>query len=480
MINISVCAAAVYHLRMTVSPAGSIAAAQALNSAVDYLYRLPRRSRDVGLARADALCGALGSPQDAVPTIHVAGTAGKGSVCAFLASILTAHGFRVGAHVSPHVRVILERFLIDGAPLAPAEFVRGIDDLRPAVESVAAGPLGRPTFFEATNAVAFGRFAERAVDYAVIETGVGGLLDATNTITRSDKLAVITRIGLDHTKLLGQTVAEIAVHKAGILPVGGHAVVLRHHQASVRAAIDRSAQDRHCRTDIVDPAEVACTADPNGTVLRLGRSHFRLGLHGRHQGVNAVLALRAAQHLADRDGWQLDRAAVGMGLARAWLPGRFERHTVAGRDLILDGAHNNVKMVTLSDTVRALYPGRRATWVLAAKADKDLQSTLGAIAPLTAAIIGTRFPADNAGPVAPSIPAATIAEQARARGLPATAISDPTAAIEAALRVGDGPVVVTGSFLHLRAADRLLTTRLRSHVLDPATTLAYDSDRLIY
>ena len=194
------------------------------------------------------------------------------------------------------------------------------------VESLTDTPLGTPTFFEAANAIAFTRFAAAALDYAVVETGIGGLLDATNTITRSDKLAVLTRIGLDHTNLLGDTVAEIAAHKAGILPTGGHGVVLRHHQARVRATIAETARRKRCHLDVLDPRDVSCTVDPAGTVLHLGDTQYPLGLQGHHQGVNAALALRAARYLAQRDGWTLDPAAIRTGLASTW-PARQDRAT---------------------------------------------------------------------------------------------------------------------------------------------------------
>jgi hypothetical protein len=174
-----------------------------LPEAADYLYRLRRNSPNVGLTRATALLERLGNPQNAVPTVHVAGTAGKGSVSAFTSALLTAHGFRVGTHLSPHVRSILERFQINGASVCAADFVGAVRALGSAVESLAQTAVGEPTFFEALNAVAFTRFAEAELDYAVVETGLGGLLDATNTIQRHDKLAVLTRIGIDHTKVLG-------------------------------------------------------------------------------------------------------------------------------------------------------------------------------------------------------------------------------------------------------------------------------------
>ena len=417
-------------------------------AATGYLYRLPRGGKDVGLARAGALFDRLGSPQNAVRTVHVAGTAGKGSVGAFVAAMLSAHGHRVGVHLSPHVRSILERFQFGGDPIHATDFVDAVRTLAPVVESMVDTPLGAPTFFEAANAIAFTRFAAEQVDYAVVETGIGGLLDATNTITRRDKLAVVTRIGIDHTDLLGDTVAEIARHKAGILPTGGHGIVLRHHQDSVRAAIAETARVRHCSLDVVDPREISCRVSPAGTSLRLDDADLPLGLQGRHQGVNAALALRTVRFLARRDGWRLDPHAVREGLARAWLPGRFERRILDGREVILDGAHNGVKLAALVDTLRALHPDRRANWVLAVKADKDLHAVLAAIAPVAHTVVATEF--------AGSIPAGTVAEQARVRGLCAVAVVDPVAAVRTALVTGDGPVVVSGSFLHLGAVDDAL------------------------
>lgn len=429
-----------------------------VRSATDYLYALPRGSKEVGLVRAATLLEELGRPQDAIATVHVAGTAGKGSVCAFVSSILVAHGFGVGTHLSPHVRSILERFQINGMPMAADRFVSTTCSVAAAVDAMADGPLGKPTFFEAANAIAFSRFAREKLDYAVIETGIGGLLDGTNTISRADKIAVVGRLGLDHTHLLGATVAEIARHKAGILPWGGHGIALLHDQASVNATVAATAATRGCTLETVDPTAIRCAVSPVGTTLALGDTDFTLGLQGRHQGVNAVLALRAVEYAAARDGWTLDPLAVRRGLATARLPGRFERHTVDGRAIILDGAHNQVKLGALVDTLRSMYPGRRAVWVLAARADKDLRSAMAIIAPLAERVIGTQFPLDCPGPTAPSAPAAHVAEFAAAAGVPAVAVRDPSAAVRAALDCGGtGPVVISGSFLHLAAADAVFT-----------------------
>src|SRR4051812_38636421 len=290
----------------------------------------------VGLSRARALFRSLGDPQDRFRAVHVAGTAGKGSVSTFVASLLRAHGFRVGAHLSPHVYCLLERFQVDGVPAGAHLVDAELERVRPAVEAVERAGHGRPSFFEVTNAVAFGLFADR-VDYGVAETGVGGLLDSTNTISRADKLAVITPIGLDHQDLLGPTLHEIAAQKAGILPVGGRAVAARQRTAGVEDVLGAEAARRGCALRWVDlgPPAVRAWAGPGGTELRLrGQPSLSLGLTGRHQAGNAHLALRAVEAIAARDGWALDADAVWLGLRSATLPGRFERRMFGGRAVV--------------------------------------------------------------------------------------------------------------------------------------------------
>ncbi|MEN0134258.1 MAG: Mur ligase family protein [Rhodococcus sp. (in: high G+C Gram-positive bacteria)] len=433
---------------------------RSFRDATDYLYRLPRGARSNGLARAAEFYDRLGAPQDAVRTVHVAGTAGKGSVSTFLASILDAHGWQVGAHLSPHVRSILERFQVAGAPITECAFLDLVDHIAPVAEAMADSDAGMPTFFEVANAIAFSHFANVPVDYAVIETGIGGLLDATNTIRRPDKLAVITRIGLDHTDMLGDTESEIARHKAGILPHGGHGIALRHPSREVRRTIATVAQERRCTLDQLDDRAISCDISAAGTYVRLHDGEpMKLGLEGRHQGVNAALALRAAEFLSARDGWSLDPVRVRDGLADATLPGRFERRTtVDGQQLVLDGAHNAVKLGALTSTLQDLHPGQRFTWVLAFKDDKDIDAALTALAPSAAGIVATEFRVAGGGTgPASCMPARKVAERARAHGLRSIAVECPIEAVAmAGLVAGDAPVVVSGSFLLLSAVTSLL------------------------
>jgi dihydrofolate synthase/folylpolyglutamate synthase len=320
----------------------------------------------------------------------------------------------------------------------------------------------QPRFFDATTALAFQIFAAADVDYAVIETGLGGLLDATNTLSRSDKIAVLTTIGLDHTELLGRTVPEIARHKAGILPWDGRAVAVRNSKAGVVDAITAEARRRRCALQLVDVSAClrAATVGPDGTVLRLpGSQDFPLGLHGRHQAGNALLALRVVETLAQRDHWPVDRDALREGLRRASLPGRFEPREWRGLPIIFDGAHNAIKLGIVVATLREMFPARQFPWVLALKHGKDLNAVLEVIAPVASVVVATRFPTaggDRAG--ADAIADTTIADVARRVGLSAWAEPEPLVALERATECSTGrqPTVVAGSFQLLSALNNAM------------------------
>ena len=447
---------------MTSGPVLTSAPAQALAEVHRYLSGElgPRQgaqpANGAGLARARTLFALLGDPQDAVRTVHVAGTAGKGSVVAFTAGLLGAHGFRVGAHTSPHVYSLLERFQIDGQPVDAGILLDELWRIRPAVEAMSTGEHGRPSFFEVTNALAFAVFADR-VDYSVIETGMGGLLDSTNTISRTDKFAVLTSIGLDHVEVLGSTLAEIAAQKAGILPFGGQGVAAHHPADGIDAAIRAEQIRRRCSVEFVDVRRTCRTAasTADGTRLRLpGRPEMTLGLVGRHQAGNAHLALRTVAAIAVRDGWDLDPEAIREGLRSARLPGRFERRVVAGHPVVLDGAHNPIKLAALVATLHEIHPGARFPWVLAFKQDKDLDAALRVIGPAASSVVATEFRTDGGDhPAGHSIPAGHIAAAVADLGIPAVVEPHPWTAVRSAAETAEAsvPVVVSGSF-HLLAA----------------------------
>lgn len=411
------------------------------------LSELPSSSGTVvtggaGHRRARMLLSLLGSPQDSIRTVHVAGTAGKGSVATFITALLRAHGFTVGTYLSPHVHSPLERFLLDGRPAPVAAVAGALDAVRERERAVSAGPLGQVTMFEAATAAAFRLFSEHAVDYAVIETGLGGLHDATNTVTRGDKLAVLTAIGLDHTALLGETLPRIATQKAGILPRAGAAVALRGAPA-VDSAIASEANRRGCGLEQATPAELAALL-PQG---------LRLRLPGEHQRVNAGLAIRAVDRLARRDGWRLAEHRTAQGLGQARMPGRWERRRWHGHPVILDGAHNAMKLASLAETVRRTWPGRAPVWVLACKPGRDLRSAVAALSRSASVVVATRFEAEGR---TESVPATEIAAAAVHAGVRAVVEAKLPWALRHAVELSepDLPVIVAGSFHAVADAGR--------------------------
>jgi dihydrofolate synthase/folylpolyglutamate synthase len=416
--------------------------------AEDYLYNeLPRTGAAVfsggrGLERAAELLRLLDGPQEALPAIHVAGTSGKGTVCYMLDALLRAHGFRTGRFVSPHVYSLTERFAVDGEAVGQSELVRCLNDLLPAIETMTQGADGKPTFFEAATAIAFMLNRQHKVDYAVVETGLGGLYDSTNTITRTDKLAVITRLGLDHTEILGTTLAAIARQKAGIMPRGGVAVVLRPDDAGARRGLEEVATERRTELLYVSANEVAPLAQ---------------GLLGRHNQENATMALRAVEYLAQRDGFELQPDAMFQALHKLRIPGRYERRQWQGHPVILDGAHNLQKMTALCEALDKDL-GTRPVAIVAFKRDKLLAPILRRLAASAAELVVTQFDAETDMKLGAASPKA-VAATARQVGMTDVHTAEtPVAALRLAAKLlaPGQPLVVTGSMYLLGEVAELL------------------------
>jgi len=403
-------------------------------AALDYLYARTTGAFKFGLERTRALLAEMGDPHLAVPTLHIAGTNGKGSSVATAEALLQAKGLCVARYTSPHLVDFRERIVVAGAPIAEREVVEFVDRWMDAVERIEA------SFFEATTAMAFAHFARERADVALIETGLGGRLDSTNVV--KPLAAGVTSIGLDHTEYLGPTLESIAREKAGIFKAGVPAVigepspeVASWLAASARAAgasTIRIVADEARTEDVeVDARGTAFTLHALGTSVRL-----RTPLVGRHQATNFAFTLLL-----------LDAAGAPMsttpGDARAAaeairLPGRFQR---AGR-WIFDVAHNADGMRTLAASLRLVQHERPVVALLCALGDKDWRAMLDALAPVV-----SRFVLTNA-PTAPASRAWSLDEaikHARAMGLRAEAEADFDRALEAAERDA-GTVLVTGSF----------------------------------
>lgn len=342
--------------------------------ALERLYGLERgKHGPFGLEGTQALLEELGHPERAFRAIHVAGTNGKGSTCALIERILRAAGTRTGLFTSPHLVDFRERIRVDGRAAAPEAVARDLA----RITSVPAG--SRRTFFEATFALGALAFAQARVDTAVLETGLGGRLDATNVIRPA--LSVITRIGLDHQEMLGGTLEAIAAEKAGIIkpetPVvvagqePGVLEVLKARAASIRAPFHR-AEDL-VRVSLVHALD-RTGSDLTLEVRGLGAVRTRLALPGRHQLENAAVATAAAL-LYDPT---LSREALAEGLAHARWPGRFEAAPSEPR-LFWDGAHNPQGARALREAWREVLADVPGALVLGMSEDKDAPAMLDAL-----------------------------------------------------------------------------------------------------
>lgn len=355
-----------------------------------------------GLDAIRGTCAALGDPQKSFSAIHIAGTNGKGAVCAMLDAALRASGLRVGRYTSPHLVKLNERFFLDGAPI-------GDDVLSAAAEKVAKIAPADLTFFEALTAVAFLVYADAKVDYAVLETGLGGRLDATNVCV--PELCVITRIGLDHCDWLGDTEEKIASEKAGIIKP--HVpVVLGKNLPEVRAVVEARAKE--VGAPFFYAPEVASAAD----VPR----DFPLG--GTFNRENAVTALAALKVLGKGD---------ARGFADVVWPGRFQR---VG-NFIVDGAHNPPAARALAAALRELNLSEPLTLVAGFCGDKDVGEVLSILAPFVKKGYAVRTNNPR------SLSAEETAEKMRAAGIDAVASPSLAAAIRSA--ASDPRALICGS-----------------------------------
>jgi len=334
----------------------------------DYLFGLKHQGPKYGIDRMRLLAERLGHPERSCPVIHVAGTNGKGSVCAMLEAIHRRAGRHVGMYTSPHLVFLGERVQVDRHPLTPDEIIRYTAELRPHAEALAAhNPDDLPSFFEFMTGMAFLQFARQKVDVALIEVGLGGRLDATTVVQPA--LCIITSIGLDHLEFLGDTLPQIAREKAGILKPGVP-VVIGHLPPEAEAAVR---------------AVAATLAAPVHSVREFFGNDLekypRPRLEGSHQRINAATAMLAARVLHDR--LPVTAAAVASALAEVDWPARWQRFPLAdGRQLILDASHNAEGARTLDESLTRLRAttGRAPIILVGALGDYRAEPLLAVIA----------------------------------------------------------------------------------------------------
>ncbi len=440
--------------------------------------RWPETKLEPSTARISALMELLGSPQRSYPCIHVAGTNGKTSVVRMIDALLTAFHQRTGRTTSPHLQSAVERIAIDNEPITPARYVEVYREIEPFVQMIDAQSeaAGGPAMskFEVLTAMAFAAFADAPVDIAVVEVGMGGRWDATNIIDAP--VAVITPIGLDHTEYLGETLAEIAAEKAGIISAPRGEVV----QTDTVAVIGRQdpAAMEVLLAEVVRADAAVAREDSEFAVLSrqvaiggqvielqgLGGVYpdIFLPLHGEHQAHNAAVALAAVEAFfgagAQR---QLDVDAVRAGFANAASPGRLERMRSAPT-VFIDAAHNPAGAAVLADALGSEFDFRFLVGVLSVMGDKDVTGILTALEPALDQVVVTH----NGSPRALEVDALALrAEEifgpervSRAETLP-DAIETATALVEESAADGDGfsgaGIVITGSVVTAGAARTL-------------------------
>jgi dihydrofolate synthase/folylpolyglutamate synthase len=428
------------------------------DQALSYLLSLGHETlaMKLGLSNTETLLRALGNPQHSFPAVQIAGTNGKGSTAVMIDSVCRAAGIRTGLFTSPHLISITERIQLSGQAIRESEFARLTDLVRATAQGLVdhGELLVLPTFFEHVTAIALMAFREAAIDLAILETGLGGRLDST-TVARANTVAM-TPIAMDHEEYLGHSLAEIAGEKAAIIRPGVSAVIAPQFPAAMKVI------KVQCQAGGVEPVLIAVSGDasanePNAALVEIvgvedGCCRFNLrtrvdryqnlvlGLHGRHQVMNAAVAIAVVESLREQ-GLKIDREAITQGIETAKHPGRLELTATSPR-ILFDGAHNPAAARVLREYLDELG-ARPITLVFGAMRDKALSEMAAHLFPIADQLVLTEF--DN--PRAADLSMLRgLAPPSLSRGQVHTARSSATAlALAGKLTPPAGLICVTGS-----------------------------------
>ncbi len=396
---------------------------------IDYERQVPDSAKNFDLSKMQMLMQRLGNPERKAPVIHVAGTKGKGSVSVMLAAALSANGKRTGVYTSPHLETIHQRMAIDGRLITDLQLVaafEGIDTIvREFDEALTAAGKQPVSFFEYTTALAFDFFAAENCEVVVLETGLGGRLDSTNVC--QPEICIITNISRDHTRILGDTLEEIAGEKAGIIKPGVP-VISGVTDSPSRTVIEKVAADAGSDLYLQDDAFEVSNSDHEGRFsfqMHAGEmqdrvDQLKLKMPGRHQRSNAALALAALMLLREQ-GWKIPDAAIRTGLTRASLPGRIEILGSAPT-VLMDMAHNPASVAALAQMLQEDLPAwqvaEERVLVFGTTRDKDCRKMMQQIVPLFDRVIFTKYKNNPRGlPVAKLLElAAPVVARAKSSG----------------------------------------------------------------
>ena len=403
--------------------------------AVDYIEGIGMFVSKPGLERIGLILEKLGNPQKKLKFVHIAGTNGKGSAAAMTASVLKACGYKTGLFTSPYLFRFNERMQINGQQIPDETLAEAVS----AVKPVCDGLEERATAFEVMTACGMKYFADEGCDIVVLEVGLGGRFDATNIIDMPEA-AVIMNIGLDHTKILGDTVEQIAFEKAGIIKPGCDCVIYEQ-QPSVKAVFENICAERGARLHSADFSRLSSEFDSlEGQAFTYKGVAYALPLLGAHQLKNAAVVLETAEVLRSR-GWKLDSADVEHGLYSVSWPARFE---VVCDDpcFVVDGGHNPQCAETVAANLRAYFPDTRRILLTGVLADKDYAGMFDILAPEIDEFVCVT-------PASPrAVPAYELGKELKKYGKPVTVCDSVSDGVGAALdlaREQDAMVCAAGS-----------------------------------
>ena len=375
-----------------------------------------RQARLYNLDRISQVLELLGNPHDKLQVVHIAGSKGKGSTAALIASVLTHAGYKTGLFTSPHLITPRERCRIDGELISKSDVAFYIEKLKPAIETVSASEFGRVSFFEIYTTLAFSYFADKGTDFAVIEVGLGGRLDATNVVT--PVVTVITPIGLEHTAILGETYTEIAGEKAEIIKQECPLALAPQHPEA-RAVFEKVASERKariveikdfeatCKPILQETVQDSCVSAPrliqNTDGLPIAQQfdvetdserypQLTIPLLGYHQFINATTAVAAIECLK-QDGYRVPKESVYAGLKNVQWQGRIQRIR-SSPIVIVDGAHSPASMEALCRTLSQNFRYSRVTFIVSLMKDKNLIAIGTVISQMADFVIATQIP-DN-------------------------------------------------------------------------------------
>lgn len=352
-----------------------------IEQALEFIHSVTWQGGAFGLERIQTLLAQLGNPQDVCPMIHIAGTNGKGSTAAMLASVLASAGYRTGLYTSPYITRFHERIQINGEEISDEALIQLTQEIYPYVQAMPE----HPSEFELVTTLAFLYFKQQKCDFVVLEVGMGGRYDATNIITQSE-CSVITAIGLDHVAELGDTLPQIAREKAGIIK-SGCPVVLYQQAEEVMDAVAQIASEKNAPLFITEPATLKRLKNTkDGQTFSYGtKATYTISLLGNHQLQNAATVLKVLEILQNK-GHHISQKAIQDGLYHAAWPARFE---VLCKDpyFIIDGGHNPQCAETVRENLSLYFPDQPVIFLLGVLKDKDYAGLVAQVDPLAAAYV---------------------------------------------------------------------------------------------